>query len=67
MPPASTVEVLTEHHPDCAALWPRKKCDCGYLEQHGPLVRDCGTCGDSFEQERRPGRPVKKCPQCQGE
>lgn len=100
------LELYGQHHPDCAAMWPEKPCDCGLaalgvdvvlppidrrkvvedvMEVEEPRRRQirrgttpapkglrlreavrksCSSCGETFEQQRRQGRPFSKCEAC---
>lgn len=94
------LDLYGQHHPECAAVWPAKPCDCGLaalgidkavptidrqqdpeepLELsrserrvaaprpiQPPLLKPytCTSCGATFTQPRRKGRPFTRCPEC---
>lgn len=75
------LELYGQHHPECAALWPQKACDCGlsgFVDKPAPRL-DMHTAPDELDDvamHRRPGRPaprleerplVRKCAECSRE
>lgn len=70
----SEILVLSSHHPDCAALWPQKPCDCGLAEQRGrkplPLPKLGPIPVEKVEHTlAKPKRPVsstltRSCAKC---